>query len=104
MPTDCKLHALHQNQLEVGERRMNKQGEEIDRISNCLERLTALQEAQTIRDAEFREFSERRTAILETEVAQLKYAPGKKWDQVTMYALMAIVGAVVSYAITNIGF
>lgn len=92
MENQCQHHAAHKQSIETHDKRLDAHGDELDRIAICLERLTVLQENQ-----------EKRQCANEQDVAALKSAPAKKWEQISQYVLTALIGAVIGFVLSNIG-
>ena len=93
MPTDCKLHGAIDARVTSTEKRLDSHGQELDTLKELLPRVITLQEV-----------GDRRLADLEDGLKDLKAASGKKWEQATTYVAMAVIGAVVGFAMNNIGF
>lgn len=74
------------------DRRLDAHGEQIDRISLCLERLATLQESDA-----------RRLEAAEERLAALEDVPARKWDNATGYVLVAVLGLVMGILANHFG-
>lgn len=88
----CVSHQAHATMLDNDKTRLDSHERELDRIVIAIERLTVIQET-----------TEKRLAALERGVATIKEAPARRWEQLTMYAAMAIVGGLIGFLLTNFG-
>ena len=81
-PTTCAMHSAHERAIEVHDNRLDKHGDEIDSLRDCITRLTLLQE----RTLEWQQKADDRLSSIES-------VPAKRWNSSVNTFLTAIISA-----------
>lgn len=95
----CAEHSAHARAIEQHDKRLDAHGDEIDNLSECVVRLTALQES----NAKWQEANAKWQEVAEERIAALEAAPAKRWESVTGYIITYGIALVLGYIAAQIG-
>lgn len=90
----CLRHEVIEEKINAEHRRLDKHAEQIDEIRDNLAKATACIADMSRIDARIIKLDERIEAI--------ESKPGKKWEQVTMYACTVLAGAVIGFLFESV--
>ena len=79
--------------------KLEKQNEAIQKIAVSVEKLAYAQERQSDDISEMKHS----IARVQNDVDEMKELPSKKWDKVSEYVILTIIGIVIGYLFTQIG-
>lgn len=79
--------------------RLEKQNEALQKIAVSVEKLAYAQERQSD------DISEMKQSIskVRDDVDEMKEQPGKRWNKISEYVILTIIGIVIGYLFTQIG-
>ena len=83
---------MEKHVLDNIEKRLDAHGKELDTVEKCLERLTVLTERMDNTESDH-----------EQRLRALEGHSGELWSKVVMTAISSVVGAVIAFALVQIG-
>lgn len=93
MPTEyCMDHSAHARAIKVHDNRLDEHGKELDQLSECVVRLTTIQEDNAAR---LKEIDDRLLAI--------ENKPAEKWDKMSTQILTAVISFVIGLVMSSLG-
>ena len=89
----CPEHSAHKRAIAHHDSRLDAHGEQLDKLN---ETLAALKEIERQ--------NQERIDKMDARIAALESVPAARWNKATDYALTAMLGAVVGFAASHLGF
>lgn len=85
-------HSAHERAIKTHDNRLDEHGKEIDQLSECVVRLTTIQEDSAVRLKE-----------IEARLAELENKPTERWEKVSTQILTAVVSFVIGLIMSSLG-
>lgn len=85
-------HSAHERAIKVHDNRLDEHSKELDQLSECVVRLTTIQEDNAAR---LKEIDDRLLAI--------ENKPAEKWDKMTTQILTAVISFVIGLVLSSLG-